>query len=365
MPAYRLEVILLSGYEYPYNGGPYGGGYYYTPKDTLPQRIKRFFSENGALEVIAVSSIIGAAPILYFILRRLYASFFLGIPQIAHLYQTNFIGSKIIEMFYTLLCVALPFAVAYFFLRRSGQLKKPLPFGRTYKNSCAFILILSGIAVCFIGNMITNLLAAYASAVGIEFNSYSAAVAEKVMLPENAVEYIFMALHTAVMPAVFEEFAFRGVVMQPLRKYGDWFAIIMSAVLFGLIHGNMTQMPFALIAGIALGYISTVTGSLWTGVVLHFLNNFISLNVSLVRTAVSESTYMIFSSVTIYGLIIIGVLCFAVYSVTHPKFYRLYPRENKALKTRRITAVFLFTPVMLVSLIMLIVPLFGDITYRG
>ena len=63
-----------------------------------------------------------------------------------------------------------------------------------------------------------------------------------------------------------EEFAMRGVVMQSLRKYGDWFAIIMSSLVLALVHGNMVQIPFAFIAGIAIGYAVTVTGSMWTGV---------------------------------------------------------------------------------------------------
>ena len=82
---------------------------------------------------------------------------------------------------------------------------------------------------------------------------------------------------TAVLPALIEEFAMRGVVMQSLRKYGDWFAIIMSSLVFALLHGNMVQIPFAFIAGIAIGYAVTVTGSMWTGILIHFLNNLASI----------------------------------------------------------------------------------------
>lgn len=69
----------------------------------------------------------------------------------------------------------------------------------------------------------------------------------------------------------------RGVVMQPLRKYGDWFAILTSAFVFALMHGNLVQAPFAFIAGIGLGYAVIASGSLWTGILIHLLNNSISV----------------------------------------------------------------------------------------
>ena len=84
---------------------------------------------------------------------------------------------------------------------------------------------------------------------------------------------IIYALSVAVVAPLVEEFAMRGVVMQPLKKYGRWFAIIASSLVFGVLHGNFIQAPFALIAGIGIGYAVCVTDSIWTGVLIHFCNN--------------------------------------------------------------------------------------------
>ena len=67
----------------------------------------------------------------------------------------------------------------------------------------------------------------------------------------------------AVVPPLTEELAIRGVIMQPLRRYGDRFAVVASAVLFAVLHGNLIQAPFAFIAGLGIGYAVCITGSLW------------------------------------------------------------------------------------------------------
>ena len=77
-------------------------------------------------------------------------------------------------------------------------------------------------------------------------------------------------MDTAIVPAVFEEFAFRGVVLNKLRKFGDSYAIIMSAVLFGLMHGNLSQIPFAFILGLVIGFIAVKTNSIIPGILIHF-----------------------------------------------------------------------------------------------
>lgn len=80
-------------------------------------------------------------------------------------------------------------------------------------------------------------------------------------------------LGAAVVAPIVEEFAMRGIVMGSLRKFGDGVAIFVSAVLFGLMHGNLMQIPFAFIVGLALGFAVIKTGSLWSGILIHAINN--------------------------------------------------------------------------------------------
>ncbi len=91
--------------------------------------------------------------------------------------------------------------------------------------------------------------------------------------PTTPMELIVNLLYLAAIPALVEEFAFRGVAMGLLRPYGDRFALVASSLLFALLHGNFIQIPFALCVGLSLGYATLRTGSLVPAIVVHFVNN--------------------------------------------------------------------------------------------
>lgn len=83
-----------------------------------------------------------------------------------------------------------------------------------------------------------------------------------------------MFLYAAVFAPVWEEILFRGYVLRSLRPYGKRFAILTSAILFGLFHGNLLQTPYALVMGLVLGYV-TVEYSIGWAVLLHLFNNLV------------------------------------------------------------------------------------------
>ena len=83
-----------------------------------------------------------------------------------------------------------------------------------------------------------------------------------------------MFLYMGVVAPVFEEILFRGVVLKILRPYGKKFAIIASAFLFGVFHGNVIQTPFAFLVGLILAYV-TLEYSIGWAMVLHMFNNMI------------------------------------------------------------------------------------------
>ena len=62
-----------------------------------------------------------------------------------------------------------------------------------------------------------------------------------------------------------------------LRRYGDKFAIFMSALLFGILHGNVSQSIFTFILGITFGYMTIKTNSLLPSIIVHMLNNLLSV----------------------------------------------------------------------------------------
>ena len=81
----------------------------------------------------------------------------------------------------------------------------------------------------------------------------------------------------AVLPAVMEEFAFRKVIFGLARKHGFWPAAVLSSVIFGLMHQNITQGIFAFGMGMIFCYVYEKTGKIWVTILLHFANNAISV----------------------------------------------------------------------------------------
>ena len=80
----------------------------------------------------------------------------------------------------------------------------------------------------------------------------------------------------ALIPAVLEELLFRLAPIKLLRGNKKT-ALILSAVMFAFAHANLFQIPFALVAGFACGTLYVVTGSILPSILLHFINNTVSL----------------------------------------------------------------------------------------
>jgi hypothetical protein len=93
----------------------------------------------------------------------------------------------------------------------------------------------------------------------------------------------------ALVPAFCEEFLFRGVILTNLLPYGKTTAVIASAALFALMHQNGGQIFYTFIAGIALGLIYVRTRSIWGGILLHLVNNLLSVIEELIFARFEET----------------------------------------------------------------------------
>ncbi|WP_172682755.1 CPBP family intramembrane glutamic endopeptidase [Verrucomicrobium spinosum] len=77
-----------------------------------------------------------------------------------------------------------------------------------------------------------------------------------------------------VMPAIFEEIGFRGLVQTWLmRVIGPWKAVALSAALFSAIHFSVLSSPYLFLVGALLAWTRWKSGLLFPGILLHFLHN--------------------------------------------------------------------------------------------
>jgi len=86
---------------------------------------------------------------------------------------------------------------------------------------------------------------------------------------------LFNVFMIAIIPAVGEEFLFRGVI---LRLFKEWtknthIAVMVSAFLFSALHMQFYGFMPRLLLGIILGYLFVWSGSLWIPMLIHFINN--------------------------------------------------------------------------------------------
>lgn len=86
-------------------------------------------------------------------------------------------------------------------------------------------------------------------------------------------------LSIAVFGPIIEELVFRRVMIDDItQKTGKaWVAVLISSVLFGLIHMNPAQIVFAIPVGAVFGWIYVKTGSMLPGLVGHLINNSIAV----------------------------------------------------------------------------------------
>ncbi|TML70923.1 MAG: CPBP family intramembrane metalloprotease [Actinobacteria bacterium] len=87
--------------------------------------------------------------------------------------------------------------------------------------------------------------------------------------PAHATAYIVNGLAIVVLAPVLEELTFRGLGFSLLRRYGEWTAILLVGLLFGLAHGLVEALPFLVAFGIGLAFIRSRTGSVYPGMIVH------------------------------------------------------------------------------------------------
>lgn len=116
---------------------------------------------------------------------------------------------------------------------------------------------------------LSNLLSMLGARIGGDVTSL---VAPYLMDPDTS--FLESLFTVAFIPAVFEEMFFRGFFYAGFRRArGARFAVILTSVLFGFFHMNIQQIAYASVLGLFLAALRELTGSMWAGMLFHFVNN--------------------------------------------------------------------------------------------
>ncbi len=315
----------------PEGGGFYGGENFRRPPSFIPADLWRREKNN----LRKLSAVGGGSMLLYIILSSLFVGafqMFMGYFKasgsadynaFALLWNTARV-QYLFQILYSVLFVGGPFFLLGYLTRKSCGCR--IPAEKPKNPSLLPLIVFAAFGICLIGNIITGYFNEFIETLfGVEIN-----LPETVKTPFDPLGINLYFVSSAVVPAFIEEMALRGVIMQPLRRYGDMFAVLCSSFVFALMHCNLVQIPFAFIAGIAIGYAVIITESIWTGIIIHFINNAFSVAVTIVADfyGTDSSQYML-CNIFFYGFIVLGLICaFILFRFKTPKKLYKSPLVN-------------------------------------
>jgi membrane protease YdiL (CAAX protease family) len=195
-----------------------------------------------------------------------------------NLFTLNFTSEVIYEVL-SAIAYFISFSGAAFILRRMCRsFPTATPIYTSFKpQKWIFAAIVSAIAVNFSFSYLNTKIFTLVSPMFEKTMASSSSNLEGRPMSEVAILFVLAIFSTAIVPAICEEYLFRGAILGLLLPFGRTAAIIGSSVLFGFMHQNPLQLFYTVFMGVILGYIYVKTKSIWACVLLHFFNNLITV----------------------------------------------------------------------------------------
>ncbi len=211
---------------------------------------KRYFSVVGfaafALMLIFYLSSFGLSYLLYWLFPSLLA---------------DAVASQVLSLI-PLYGIALP--IFFLILRR-------LPRGVPSEQPLRTGIFLGGFCVCIammtMGNTVSQFVVSF-------FEGMMGRVQENpVAVATEGNPWWVNLIFVAVIPCILEELLFRKILCDRLLPLGEGYAVVVSAVVFGLVHGNFFQFFYAFSVGLIFAVVYVKTGRIWITMLYHGLIN--------------------------------------------------------------------------------------------
>lgn len=192
-----------------------------------------------------------------------------------------------------------------------------------------FILSLGSIYVTTILAAIFGIESGVVSSIGITFNT------ELMKDPLYLVTFI-------VLTPILEEYAFRGVLLNCLSRYGKYFAVIATSIVCGFAHGSFIEMIPSFLMSVVLCKISLKYKSIRPSVIIHVLFNIL---LSILGTMPE--------SLSLYEEIIIGIfIALTIYFLVSKKYHIIHVKKSNTNK--KVGLLFLSRSSVIIALLLFI-----------
>ena len=180
--------------------------------------------------------------------------------------------------------------------------------------------------------------------------------------------FIVSFVSLCIFAPIFEEIIFRSAVYRHTEIMGQSFAVVFSAIVFALMHGNLEQLPYTFVMGLGFAYLFAKTRSLLIPMLLHFLINtttviFTSIigttDTDELSTLLSNRDFAAVIPTVLYSLVIYGIIIAAIVLGIIELVRTIRRRERLMgcifpISGAKKAAVFLTAPVTIITLILLV-----------
>ncbi len=242
-------------------------GYYPQPAPFDEKGAKKHFSGIG-LSYFLFSIVAGVVQIIAAVVINL----------VNPLILDNYLFSMLVALL-PMYCFGAPVCII---------LMKKLPAEKPERAPWGFGRFIGGLVIAlslmYIGSFIGTYIGLLIESFAPEATASTNAVQEMVYSGNMMINVIFMVF---VGPVV-EELLFRKLLCDRLRIYGEGITVVVTAILFGLFHGNLTQFVYAFLLGGLLAYIYLKTGRVTVTIAYHIVLNFIGSVVPLLALKATD-----------------------------------------------------------------------------
>ena len=193
----------------------------------------------------------------------------------------------------------------------------------------SILLIVSAAVVMMSGGVLIGMMFEGLDSLSNNFSLYDTFISKRDGSVSNT---LYLVLAYAALPALCEEFIYRGILCHEYEEKGVFRAVVLSSLFFGLLHFNVQNLLVYFFCGCILALVLYATRSLWGAVIAHFVYNLFG---------VFGQPYM----ATLYRLtkdsrllpMIVGIVFFlsaAIFCGQASKLYRKYLRQGLSSKYR-------------------------------
>jgi hypothetical protein len=119
--------------------------------------------------------------------------------------------------------------------------------------------------------IVTNIVSAAVSLLGR--SGVTVPDADFTISSPSAYSIIIQLIYVCLIGPIIEEFIYRGLVIRLLSPFGKGLAVVFSALIFGIMHGNIPQAASAFAGGLVYAMIAVRFNSIAPTIVIHMLNN--------------------------------------------------------------------------------------------